>query len=143
MRTNSLFRGERAEESHLGRPGCHVPQWSLGAESRGVENFGWLIDVTTENPVRHPCRRPTYWEISNWQKHEAGAREFPGGRVSDGTANQVSSVRRIAQIPYEGASIVGGTLADVAEGLRMGDRDDQSTSLGQGYDAGESGKPDQ
>jgi hypothetical protein len=61
--------------------------------------------------------------------------------VSGGTANQVSSVRRIAQVSHEGASIVDGALTDVAKGLRMGDRDDHATSLGQGNDADESGKP--
>jgi hypothetical protein len=61
--------------------------------------------------------------------------------VSHRTANQVSSVRRIAQIPHEGGSVVDGALADVAEGLRMGGRDDYAASLGQGDDADEAGKP--
>ena len=133
--------GERAWESHFESLGCHLLQRSAGPEGRGVQHFGRRTDVTTENPARHPCRRPTHWEISNWQKHEAGARKFPGGRVSDGTANQVSSVRRIAHVSHEGASIVDGALTDVAKGLRMGGRDDQATSLGQGNDADESGKP--
>ena len=90
--------------------------------------------------MRHPCRRPTQWEISNWQKHEARTREFPGGRVSGGTANQVPSVRRFAQISHEGASIVDGALTDGAQSLRMGGREDQATSFGQGNDADGSGK---
>src|ERR1035437_9951394 len=124
-------RGERAWESHLGSLGCHVLQWSAGPEGRGVQHFGRRTGVTTEKPVRHPRRHPTHWEISNRQKHEAGARKVPGGRVSGGATNQVSSVRRIAQVSYEGASIVDGALTDVAKGLRMGGRDDQATSLGQ------------
>src|SRR5664280_1835174 len=98
-------RGERAWESHLGSLGCHVLQRSAGPEGRGVQHFGRRTGVTTEKLVRYPCRRPTHWEISNRQKHEAGA------------------------------------LTDVAKGLRMGGRDDQATSLGQGNDADESGKP--
>ena len=61
--------------------------------------------------------------------------------MSGGIANQVSSVRRIAQIPQEGGSIVDGALPDVANGLRVGGRDDQATSLGQSDDANEAGKP--
>jgi hypothetical protein len=61
--------------------------------------------------------------------------------VSGGTTNQVSSVRRIAQVSHKGASIVDGPLTDVTKSLRTGDRDDQATSLGQGSDADESGKP--
>jgi hypothetical protein len=60
--------------------------------------------------------------------------------VSGGTANQVSSVRRIPQIPHKGGSIVDGALSDVAKGLRSGGRDDQTTSLRQGNDADETGK---
>jgi hypothetical protein len=36
---------------------------------------------------------------------------------------------------------VDGALADVAKGLRMGGRDDHATSLGQGHDTDEAGKP--
>jgi hypothetical protein len=97
--------------------------------------------MTSENPVRHPCRRPTHREISKWQKQEARTRKLAGGRVSRRTANQVSSVRWIAQISQEGAPVVDGALADVAEGLRMGGRDDYAARLGQGYEAGEAGKP--
>jgi hypothetical protein len=61
--------------------------------------------------------------------------------VSRRTANQVSSVRRIAQIPHEGGSIVDGALADVAKGVRLGGRHDQAASLGQADDADKSGKP--
>jgi hypothetical protein len=61
--------------------------------------------------------------------------------VSRRTANQASSVRRIAQIPHEGRSVVDGALADVAKGVRMGGRHDQAASLGQGDDADESDQP--
>ena len=61
--------------------------------------------------------------------------------MSGGAANQVSSVRRIAQVPHEGTPVVDGALADVAKGLRMGGRDDHATSLGQGHDTDEAGKP--
>jgi hypothetical protein len=91
--------------------------------------------------VCHPCRRPTHREVSNWQKHEARTRKFAGGRVSSRTANQVSSVRRIAQIPHEGGLIVDGALADVAKGVRTDGRHDQAASLGQGDDADEVGDP--
>ena len=120
---------------------CHVLQRSAGPEGRSVQHFGGRIDMTSENPVGHPCRRPTHREIPKWQKQEARTRKLAGGRVSRRTANQVSSVRRIAQIPHEGGSVVDGALADVAEGLRMGGRDDQATRLGQGHEADEAGKP--
>ena len=97
--------------------------------------------MTPENPAGHPCRRPTHREVPKWQKHEAGTRKLVGGRVSGGIPNQVSSVRRIAQVPHEGTPVVDGASAEVAKGLRMGGRDDQATSLGQRNDAGESGKP--
>jgi hypothetical protein len=61
--------------------------------------------------------------------------------VSGGAANQISSVRRIAQIPHKGSSIVDGALTDVAQGLRVGGRDDQAPSLGQGSEADEAPKP--
>jgi hypothetical protein len=127
--------------NHTWGPRCHVLERSAGPEGRSVQHFGRRIDVTTENPVRHPCRRPTNREIPKWQKHEARTRKLAGGRMSGGTANQVPSVRRIAQIPHEGGSIVDGALADVAKGLRMGGRDDHATSLGQGHDADEASKP--
>jgi hypothetical protein len=94
-----------------------------------------------DDPVGHPCRRPTHREIPKWQKHEARTRKLAGGRVSGGIPNQVSSVRRIAQVPHEGAPIVDGALAEVAKGLRMGGRDDHATRLGQCHDAEETGKP--
>jgi hypothetical protein len=97
--------------------------------------------VTPENPAGHPCRRPTHREVPKWQKHEAGTRKLVGGRVSGGIPNQVSSVRRIAQVPHEGAPVVDGAPAEVAKGLRMGGRNDHATSLGQGHDADEAGKP--
>jgi hypothetical protein len=103
--------------------------------------LGRRIEVTPENPVGHPSRRPTHWEIPKWQKHEARTRKLAGGRVSGGAANQVLSVRRVAQIPHEGAPVVDGALADVAKGLRMGGRDNHATSLGQRHDADEAGKP--
>jgi len=120
---------------------CHLLQRSAGPEVRSVQHGGGRIEVTPDNPVGHPCRRPTHREIPKWQKHEARTRKLAGGRVSRRTANQVSSVRRIAQIPHEGGSVVDGALADVAEGLRMGGRDDYAASLGQGHDADEAGKP--
>ena len=89
----------------------------------------------------HPCRRPAQRHVSNRQEQEAGARKLAGGRVSGGAANQVSSVRRIAQVPHEGTPVVDGAPAEVAKGLRMGGRDDHATSLGQGHDADEAGKP--
>ena len=61
--------------------------------------------------------------------------------MSGGIPNQVSSVRRIAQVPHEGTPVVDGVSAEVAKGLRMGGRDDHATSLGQGHDADEAGKP--
>jgi hypothetical protein len=61
--------------------------------------------------------------------------------VSRRTANQVSSVRRIAQITHKGRSVVDGALADVAKGARLGGRDNHATSLGQSDDADESGQP--
>ncbi len=97
--------------------------------------------MTPENPVGHPCRRPAQRHISNRQEHEAGARKLAGGRVSGGAANQVSSVRRIAQVPHEGTPVVDGALADVAKGLRMGGGGDQATRLGQGCEADEAAKP--
>ena len=97
--------------------------------------------MTTEKPVRYPCRRPTHWEISNGQKQEARTRKFPSRRVSRRTPNQASSVGRLAQIPHEGGSIVDGALTDVAQGLRVGGRDDQAPSIGQGSEADEAPKP--
>ena len=91
--------------------------------------------------MRHPYRRPAQRDISNGQKQEARTPKFPSRRVSGGTPNQASSVGRIAQISHEGGSIVDGALTDVAKSLRVGGRDDQATSLGQGHDADESGKP--
>jgi len=67
--------------------------------------------------VSHPCCRPTHREIPKWQKHEARTRKLAGGRVSGGAANQVSSVRRIAQVPHEGTPVVDGALPDVAKRL--------------------------
>ena len=61
--------------------------------------------------------------------------------MSGGIPNQVSSVRRIAQVPHEGTPVVDGAPAEVAKGLRMGRRDDHATRLGQGHDADEAGKP--
>ena len=131
----------RAWESHVRARRCHVLQRSAGPEGRSVQHGGGRIEVTPDNPVGHPCRRPAQREISNGQKQEARTRKLAGGRVSRRTANQVSSVRRIAQIPHEGGSIVDGALADVAKGVRMGGRHDQAASLGQGDDADESGQP--
>ena len=120
---------------------CHVLQRSAGPEVRSVQHGGGRIEVTPENPVGHPCRRPAQRHISNRQKQKAGTRKLAGGRLSGSIPNQVSSVRRIAQIPHEGGSVVDGALADVAEGLRMGGRDDYAASLGQGHEADEAGKP--
>jgi hypothetical protein len=53
----------------------------------------------------------------------------------------VSSVRRPAQVPEQGATIVDGALTNGAKGVRMGDGDDQAARLGQGGDPGESDKP--
>ena len=134
-------RQHRAWESDLGSLMCHVLQRSAGPEGRSVQHFGRRIDMTSENPVRHPCRRPTHREISKWQKQEARTRKLAGGRVSRRTANQVSSVRWIAQISQEGAPVVDGALPDVAKGLRSGGGGDQATRLGQGYEADEVAKP--
>jgi hypothetical protein len=125
------------------RSGPHVSRSSAsaGPEYRSVHHGGGRIEVASENPVRHPGRRPTHREIPNWQKHEARTRKLAGGRVSRRTANQASSVRRIAQIPHEGRSVVDGAPADVAKGVRMGGRDNHATSLGQSDDADESGQP--
>ena len=97
--------------------------------------------MTPENPAGHPCRRPTHREVPKWQKHEAGTRKLVGGRVSGGIPNQVSSVRRVAQVPHEGAPVVDGALPDVAKSLRSGGGGDQATRLGQGHDTDEAGKP--
>jgi len=120
---------------------CHVLQRSAGPEVRSVQHGGGRIEVTPDNPVGHPCRRPTHREIPKWQKHEARTRKLAGGRVSGGIPNEVSSVRRIAQVPHEGTPVVDGAPAEVAKGLRMGGRDDHATRLGQGHDADEAGKP--
>jgi hypothetical protein len=61
--------------------------------------------------------------------------------VSGGIPNQVSSVRRVAQVPHEGAPVVDGALPDVAKSLRLGGGGDQATRLGQGHDTDEAGKP--
>jgi hypothetical protein len=37
--------------------------------------------------------------------------------VSGGIPNQVSSIRRIAQVPHEGTPVVDGALAKVAKRL--------------------------
>ena len=97
--------------------------------------------MTPDNPVGHPCRRPAQGHISNRQKQKARTRKLAGGRVSGGAANQVSSVRRIAQVPHEGAPVVDGALPDVAKSLRSGGGGDQATRLGQGHDTDEAGKP--
>ena len=73
--------------------------------------------MTPENPVGHPCRRPAQRHLSNRQEREAGTRKLAGGRVSGGIPNQVSSVRRVAQVPHEGVSVVDGALPDVAKSL--------------------------
>ena len=70
-----------------------------------------------DDPVGHPCRRPTHREIPNWQEHEARTRKLADGRVSGGIPNQVSSVRGIAQVPHEGAPVMDGAPAHVAKGL--------------------------
>jgi hypothetical protein len=109
--------------------------------TRLVWHLGRQIEMTPDDPVGHPGRRPTHREIPNWLKHEARTRKLAGGRVSRRTANQASSVRRIAQIPHEGRSVVDGAPADVAKGVRMGGSDDHTTSRGQGDHADESGQP--
>lgn len=129
-----------AWESHLASPRGHVCQRSADPEGRSVQ-CGGRIDVPSENPVRHPCGRPTHREVSNWQEHETRTRKLTGGRVSRRTANQVSSVRRFAQITHKGRSVVDGAPADIAKGVRLGGRHDQAASLGQGDDADKSGKP--
>jgi hypothetical protein len=96
---------------------------------------------TDGEPCASPRRRPAQRKISIGKEHEAGTREFPGGRMSDGAANQFSSVRRIAQIPHQGCSVVDGPLSDVTKGLRSGGRHDQATRLGQGREANEAAKP--
>jgi hypothetical protein len=98
--------------------------------------------VTPENPVGHPCRRPNQRHISNRQQQKAGTRKLAGGRVSGGIPNQVSSVRRVAQVPHEGAPVVDGTLPDVTKSLRSGGGGDQATRLGQSCEADEAAKPD-
>ena len=97
--------------------------------------------MATEDPVRHPGRRPAHGEIPQRQEHEARIRELAGGRVPGGAANQVSRVRGFAQVPHEGAPVVDGALANVAKSLRTGRRDDHAAGLGQGHDADEAGKP--
>lgn len=105
------------------------------ARLRSAEDFNGLVDVTTENPVRDPCSRPTHREIPDRQEHEAGTRKLPGGRVTGGTANQGSSVGRIAQLPHERGSIVDGAVPEIAKGVRAGGGDDQAARLGQRDDA--------
>lgn len=90
-----------------------------------------------------PGRRPAEREESTWQKHEAGTRQFPGGRMSGGVTNEGSSIRRISQVPHQGGSIVDGAPSDAAEGLRLGGCDDHATSLGQGSEADDAGKSGQ
>ncbi len=87
-----------------------------GPEGLSVQNFNGRIDVATENPVRRPRRRPAHRAIPKWKEHESRTRKLAGGRVSCGSANQLSGVRRIAQIPCEGGSVVDGTLPEVAQG---------------------------
>jgi hypothetical protein len=60
--------------------------------------------------------------------------------VSRRTANQVSSVRRIAQITHQGRSVVDGALPDVTKGVRLGGGSDQAARLGQRNEAHEAGK---
>ena len=81
------------------------------------------LTIWLDDPVGHPCRRPTHREIPKWQKHEACTRKLAGGRVSGWIPNEVSSVRRRAQVPHEGTPVVDGAPAEVAKGLRMGGRE--------------------
>lgn len=111
----------------------------LSTRWRAVRPLG----TTTEDPVGGPGCRPAEGEISPWQEHEAGTREFTGGGVVRRIPKQDSSVRRIAQVAHQADSIVSSAPSDVVQGLGAGSGDDHAPGLGQRREAGNAGKPAQ
>jgi hypothetical protein len=60
--------------------------------------------------------------------------------MSDGAANQLSSIRRISQVPHEAGSIVGRAPSNFTKSIRVGSREDQAAHFGLGGEANCAGK---
>ena len=96
--------------------------------------------MAAENPARRPAGGPAQWEISTRQEQEPGIGKLPDRRMLRRSEKQIARIRRTAQATNQAGPVMDRLPSHLAEGLRMGGRDDQPTSLRQGCQTPDAGK---